>query len=164
MKRSAAVPLGFAGWRPQDDSESARITRRIAFRKSGRLDEEYIRNITILTDREDTTPDTSTVDECTFSDWPTDELSRWDGIIVDWENAGRSVGFYGGNPTVKAIQLIERNSLYLDEKPGEVQLGTPYVIDSVTECPGEFIGVNATQVPGIEIRTGPGESTQGDGA
>lgn len=161
LKRSAAGSLGFAGWAAQDESGSARVTRRMAFRKSGRLDEEYVRKIVLLTDRKKADPDRSEVAGCAFDDWPTDQLVLWEGIIVDWKNAGRSVGFYGGNPTVEATQLIERNNMYLDQKPTPMELGTPYIIDSVTDCPGEFVGVNAARIPGVEIQTGPGESTQG---
>ena len=57
--------------------------------------------------------------------------------------------------------MIERNDVYLDQKPTPVRLGTAYIIDSVTDCPGEFVGVNAARLPGIQIQTGPGESTQG---
>ena len=57
--------------------------------------------------------------------------------------------------------MIERNDVYLDQKPTPVRLGTAYIIDSVTDCPGEFVGVNAAKLPGIQIQTGPGESTQG---
>ena len=161
LKRSAVGSLGFAGWAAQDGSDSARITRRMTFRKSGRLDEEYVRKIVLLTDRKNENPDVSEVADCTFDDWPTDRLTLWEGIIVDWKNAGRSIGFYGGNPTVEATQLIERNDMYLDQKSTPVRLGTAYIIDSVTDCPGEFVGVNAVQLPGIQIETGPGESTQG---
>jgi hypothetical protein len=161
LKRSAVGSLGLAGWAAQDDSGSARITRRMAFRKSGRLDEEYVRKIVLLTDRKNENPDVSEVAGCAFDDWPTDRLTLWEGIIVDWKNAGRSVGFYGGNPTVEATQLIERNDMYLDQKSTPVRLGTPYIIDSVTDCPGQFVGVNAAQIPSIQIKTGPGESTQG---
>jgi hypothetical protein len=124
LKRSAVGSLGVAGWAAQDDPPTARITRRMAFRKSGRLDEEYVRKIVLLTDRKDENPDVSEVAGCEFDDWPTDRLTVWEGIVVDWQNAGRSVGFFGGNPTVEATQLIERNDVYLDQKPTPVRLGT----------------------------------------
>lgn len=153
LKRSAAVPLGVAGWTAQDESESARVTRRMAFRRTPKLGENYRRKILLLTDRTTRDPDVSEVEGCSFSDWPTDALTIWEGIVFDWKNAAGTVGFYGDNPTVKAQAKVKRNTIYVDEKDTPVPLGTAYIVGGVVDCPGEFVGVTPSQIPGVQIKT-----------
>lgn len=160
LKRSAAVPLGVAGWTAQDESESARVTRRVAFRRTPELGENYRRKILLLTDRTTRDPNVDAVEGCGFSDWPTDALTIWEGIVFDWKNAAGTVGFYGDDPTVKAQEMAKRNTIYVDEKANPVPLGTAYIVNGVEECPGEFVGVTATQIPGVQIKT-PSDETGG---
>lgn len=158
LKRSAAVPLGVAGWAAQDDSESARVTRRMAFRRTPKLGENYRRKILLLTDRTTRNPNVDAVEGCDFSDWPTDALTIWEGIVFDWKNVAGTVGFYGDNPTVKSQEKVDRNTIYVDEKPSPVPLGTAYIVDSVVDCPGEFVGVTTARIPGVQIKTPPGDT------
>ncbi|MFC4447644.1 hypothetical protein [Halorussus aquaticus] len=175
LKNSAVGAFGFTGWAVQDgdgqDGENGSgdrplYVRRMVFPFPERLDGDLRRKIIIMTDRKDTRPDSledvnvDAVDNCNFSgDWPPAELNVWEGIIVDWKNAGRMVGFYGGNPTVEATQLVERNTIFVENQPTNIPLGTPFIVDTVDKCPGDLVGVEATKVPGIEVQTGPGEST-----
>ncbi|UPV75071.1 hypothetical protein M0R89_03140 [Halorussus limi] len=140
--------------------------RRMVFPYPERLGGNIRQKIIIMTDRKDTRPDQlkgvdqSDIDECNFAEnWPPENINVWEGIIVDWRNAGRMVGFYGQNPTVRATQLVERNTIFVEGQPTEVPLGTPYIVSRVHQCPDDLLGVEAVKVPGIEVKTGPGVST-----
>lgn len=165
LKQSALVPLGFAGWTAQDEPERARATRRMALKYPDRLDGGPRRKIVLLTDRTNDDPDVSEVDACGFSNWPPDRLTIWEGIIVDWENAAADFSFSvsRGLPTVRANRLVEREKIFVDEQETPVELGTAYIVSGVEECPGEYQGLTATQLPGVDIKTGPGVSTGEDG-
>lgn len=159
LKKSAVGSFGFAGWAAQGEPERARSTRRIAFEEPERLSDNWRQRILLLTDRTNDDPDVSDVDNCEFSNWPPDRLTIWEGIIVDVRDIGDVAGFFGANPTVRAEKLVERNRIFVDEQRTPVELGTPFVISGVVDCPGEYLGVTATQIPGINIKTGPGVST-----
>jgi hypothetical protein len=158
LKRSAVGAFGFAGGVGQDEPERARYTRRMALRYPERLEGGPRRKIVLLTDRTNDDPDVSEVDGCGFSNWPPDRLTIWEGIIVDWENAAGDLGFSfpvsGSQPTVRANRLVERDKIFLDEQETPVPLGTPFIVNGVEECPGEYRGLTATQIPGIDIKTG----------
>lgn len=165
LKQSAVGAFGFAGWVAQDEPEQARYTRRMVFPFPERLGENLRQKIIIATDRKDQRPDElkgvdeNEVDACNFSDWPPETMSIWEGIIVDWKNALGTVGFYASNPTVRATQLVERNTIFVDEQSDPVPLGTPFIVNGLVDCPGDLQGVTATKIPGINIKTGPGEGT-----
>ncbi|NEU55804.1 hypothetical protein [Halorussus sp. MSC15.2] len=184
LKNSAVGAFGFAGWAARDGQdgdgqggdgqggdgqgggERPLYVRRMVFPYPERLGGDLRQKIIIMTDRKDTRPDSledvnvDAVDNCNFSgQWPPEQLNVWEGIIVDWANAGRMVGFFGGNPTVEATQLVERNSIFVENQPTNIPLGTTFIVNSVDKCPGDLVGVEATKVPGIEIQTGPGVST-----
>ncbi|MFC4449633.1 hypothetical protein [Halorussus aquaticus] len=171
LRKSAVAPIGVAGWAAQDEPERSRYTRRMALRYPERLGDEIRRKIVLLTDRTDDDPDVSEVDTCGFSNWPPERLTVWEGILVEWEpladavvnfaDVGELGGFFGANPEVRAEQLVERERIFVDEQDTPVDLGTPYIVNGIQECPGEFLGLTATQLPGIDIRTGPGVSTDG---
>jgi hypothetical protein len=161
LKRGATSAFGIAGWTAQDDPERARYARRMAFDYPERLGEDLRRKIILLTDKTNDDPDVSEVDSCAFANWPTDELTIWEGIIVEWE--GPVDGFFGRNPNVRAQQLVQRKQIFVDEKDTPPELGTPYIISGLVDCQTGFAGVRATQIPGIDIKTGPDVST-GDGA
>ena len=140
--------------------------RRMVFPYPERLGGNLRQKIIIVTDRKDTRPDQlqgvdqNEVDQCNFGPgWPPENLNVWEGIIVDWRNVGRFTGFYGGNPTVRATQLIERNTIFVEGQPTDIPLGTPFVVSRLHQCPGDLVGVEAKKVPGIEVKTGPGVST-----
>lgn len=147
----------------QDEPERSRYTRRVALPYPERLDGGPVRKILLLTDRTDDDPDVSEVDACGFSNWPTEALTVWEGIVVDWENAVGDLGFgtSRGTPTVRANRLVEIETIYVDEQATPVELGTAYIVNGVVDCPGEFRGLTAEQLPGVQIRTGPGVSTEG---
>jgi len=144
--------------------------RRMVLRYPDRLGGNVRQKLIIMTDRKDRTPDQirgvdeDAVAQCNFGDeWPPENLNVWKGILVNWKNAGRTVGFYSRNPTVRATQLVERDTILVDAQPSDIPLGTPFVISRTTRCPGGLLGVEAIQVPGIDVKTGPGVSTD-DGA
>lgn len=155
LKRSAALPLGVAGWNVQDGPDRGRYTRRMAFHRTPELGGGYPGKILLLTDRTTRNPDVSEVDGCGFADWPTDDLTIWEGIVFDVRNAAGTAGFYGDNPTVRAQTQVKRDAIYVDERRTPVPLGTTYIVNGVVECPGEFVGVTAEQIPGVRIRTPP---------
>lgn len=103
----------------------------------------------------------SEVDACAFSSWPPERLTIWEGIVVDWENAAGDFGFglMTGQPTIRANRLVEVDRIFVDEQDTPVELGTPYIVNGVLECPGEYRGLTATKIPDIE--TGPDVSTEG---
>ena len=184
-KSAAALPLGLAGvgkggaddgdglfaqdgpdGGDGDSGDRPLLVRRMVFPYPERLGGNLRRKIVLVTDRKDTRPDQlegvdqNEVGRCNFSgEWPPQNLNVWEGILVDWKNAGSMVGFYGSNPTVEATQLVERNTIFVEGQPSDVPLGTPFIVNSVDKCPGDLVGVETTKVPGIEIKTGPGEST-----
>ena len=140
--------------------------RRMVFPYPERLGRDIRQKLIIVTDRKDQRPDQlqgvdqNEVGQCNFgSGWPPANLNVWEGIIVDWRNAGRLTGFYGGNPTVRATQLVERNTIFVEGQPTDIPLGTPYIVSRVHQCPGDLVGVEARKVPGVEVKTGPGVST-----
>ncbi|UPW01148.1 hypothetical protein M0R88_03360 [Halorussus gelatinilyticus] len=148
------------------DPETSFYGRRMVFPYPERLNADLRQQIIIMTDQKDQRPDQlkgvdqNEVDQCNFGEeWPPQNLNVWEGIIVDWKNAGRTIGFYGRNPTVEATQLVERNTIFVDALPTDIPLGTPFVVSRTDRCPGDLIGVEAIKVPGIEVQTGPGEST-----
>ena len=148
------------------EGERPFYVRRMVFPYPERLDGNLRQKIIIMTDRKDTRPDSlqgvnvDAVDNCNFSGgWPPEQLNVWEGIIVDWKNAGRMAGFFGANPTVRAEQLVERNTIFVEEQPTDIPLGTTFVVSSVDKCPGDLVGVEARKIPGVRIITGPGEST-----
>lgn len=169
LKKSALAPVGVAGWATQDEPSRARYTRRMALQYPERLGDEIRRKIVLLTDRTDEDPDVSEVETCGFSNWPPDELTLWEGLLVEWEPLADAAvnfedivelgGFFGANPNVRAQQLVERQKIFVDEQETPVDLGTPYIVNGIQECPGEYLGLTATQIPGIDIKTGPGVST-----
>lgn len=184
LKKSAVTPIGAAGLlaqnggllaqdsdqsaqdgdqRSQDEPSVARTTRRIALDYPERLEGDPRRKILLMTDRVDDDPDVSEVEGCAFSDWPTDNLGIWEGIIVDWQNEAGDYqfGFYGGTPTITADKLVELDTIYVDEQDTPVPLGTPFIVNRIEECPDEWVGMTATQLPSIDIKTGPGVSTDG---
>ena len=163
LKRSAAGAFGLAGWgvrERQDDGAQNRYTRRMAFEEPDRLSDDWRQRPLLLTDRTDEDPDVSEVADCAFGDWPTENLTIWEGIVVDVKNIEDVRRFLGASPTVRAEKLVERDRMYLDERDTPVQLGTPFVVDGVVECPGAYLGVTATQIPGLRIKTGSGVSTE----
>lgn len=164
LKKSGILTLGFAGWARQDEPQRARSTRRIALKYPERLDGGPRRKIILLTDRTKDDPDVSEVDTCEFSNWPPDNLTVWEGIIVDWESATADFGFSlaRGKPTIRANRLIKLEKIYVDEQETPVPLGTPYIVSGVEKCPGEFQGLTATQIPGINIKTGQSRSARGE--
>lgn len=156
LKESAVVSLGLAGWLEQDEPERARYARRMALRYPDRLDGGPRRKILLLTDRTNDDPDVSEVSACNFTNWPPDELTIWEGIVVDWENAAGDFGFSiaRGRPTVRANRLVKREKIYVDEQESPVELGTSYIVSGVERCPGEYRGLRVTQIPRINIKTG----------
>ncbi len=156
-------PLGLAGWFAQDEPDRSRSTRRLALRYPERLDGGPRGKILLLTDRTNDDPDASEVDGCALSNWPPDRLTVWEGILVDWTNAAGDLGASSvrGLPAVRANRLVERNTIFVDEQRTPVELGTAYIVDGVASCPGEYRGLTATQLPGVQIRTGQGVSTSG---
>jgi hypothetical protein len=163
LKKSAAVPLGLTGWLAQDEPDRPRSTRRMALRYPDRLDGGPRGKIVLLTDRTDDDPEVTEVAGCGFANWPPDRLTVWEGIVVDWANAAGDFGFGAvrGEPTVRANRLVERETIFVDEQGTPVELGTAFVVSGVSECPGAYQGLTATQLPGVQIRTGPGVSTSG---
>lgn len=171
LKKSAVAPVGATGLLAQDgdsttqdgEPSAARVTRRIALDYPERLEGGPRQKILLMTDRVDDNPDVSEVDGCAFSDWPPEEVGVWEGIIVDWQNEAGDFqfGFFGGNPTVTADRLVELDTIYVDEQDTPVPLGTPFIVNRILECPNEWVGLNATQLPGIDIQTPPGVSTDG---
>lgn len=170
LKKSALVPAGATGWFAQDEPERPRYTRRMALQyPEQRLPGEIRRKILLLTDRTDDDPDVSEVETCGFSNWPPERLTIWEGILVEWEPLADAVvnfedvvelgGFFGANPNVRAEQLVERQKIFVDEQETPVGLGTPYIVNGVQECPGDYLGLTATRIRGIDIRTGSGVST-----
>ena len=165
LKRSAVGAFGFAGFvardepsTAQDEPSRARYTRRMAFNYPERLDASLVRKILLLTDRTNENPDVSEVSDCEFSNWPPKRLTLWEGIIVEWEGAPQ--GLFGATtPEVRAQQLVERKQIYVDEQDTPPELGTPYIVTRLETCPGDTAGVTATQIPGVNIETGPGVST-----
>jgi len=163
----AATGVGASAQDPdattQDEPERARYTRRIALPYPERLDGGPVRKILLLTDRTNDDPDVSEVDACGFSNWPTEDLTIWEGIVVDWENAVGDLGFgtTGGTPTVRANRLVEIETIFVDEQATPVGLGTAYIVNGVVDCPGEYRGLTAERLPGVQIQTGPGVSTEG---
>ena len=148
------------------EGERPFYVRRMVFPYPERLGGNLRQKIIIMTDRKDQRPDElrgvdqNEVGQCNFSGgWPPRNLNVWEGIIVDWQNAGRVAGFFGANPTVRAEQLVERNTIFVEGQPTDIPLGTPFIVSSVDRCPGDLVGVEARKVPGIEVQTGPGVST-----
>lgn len=86
-------------------------------------------------------------------------MSEWEAIIVDWKNTIQVFGSFTATPTVQAEQLVEISSLIAKPRPNPIPLGTPFIITGVQTCRGDFVGVTAEKVPGVQIATGPGEST-----
>ncbi len=155
----------------EDDQDGSFYGRRMVLRYPDRLGGDVRQKLIIMTDRKDRTPDqvrgmdADAVARCNFGDeWPPENLNVWEGILVDWKNAGRTVGFYGRNPTVRATQLVERDTIFVDAQPSDIPLGTPFVISRTNRCPGGLLGVEAIQVPGIDVKTGPGVSTDDGGS
>ncbi|WP_276298913.1 hypothetical protein [Halorussus lipolyticus] len=157
LKQSAVGAFGVGGVATQDEPNRFRATRRMAFDYPERLGDSLRQKIVLLTDKTDDDPDVSEIDTCEFSNWPPDELTIWEGILVEWD--GSVQGFFGTNPDVRAEQLVERKQIFVDEQDTPPELGTPYIISGLVECPEGFAGVTATQIPGIDIKTGPGVST-----
>lgn len=137
----------------QDEPSRPRYGRRLAFRYPERLNSQLRRKIVLMTDRTDDDPDVSEIDTCEFSNWPTDDINIWEGIIIEWD--GAIGGFFGTNPDVRAEQLVQRKKIFVDDQQTPIELGTPYVINSITTCPGDYVGVTAIKIPGIDIKTGP---------
>ncbi|MFC7082451.1 hypothetical protein [Halorussus caseinilyticus] len=159
LKRSAVGAFGLSGVAAQQEPNRFRSTRRIAFEEPSGLSDDWRQRIILLTDRTDDDPDVSEVDACAFSNWPTEKMTIWEGIVVDVKDLGDVAGFFGSNPTVRAEKLVERNRIFVDEQQTPVPLGTPLVVSGVVDCPEKYLGVLATQIPGIRIKTGPGVST-----
>ncbi|WP_135853830.1 hypothetical protein [Halorussus salinus] len=161
---------GQGGDTDEEDQDGSFYGRRMVLQYPDRLGGNVRQKLIIMTDRKDRTPDQiqgineEAVAQCNFGDeWPPENLNIWEGILVDWKNAGRTVGFYGRNPTVRATQLVERDTIFVDAQPSDIPLGTPFVISRTNRCPDGLLGVEAIKVPGIDVKTGPGVSTD-DGA
>lgn len=173
LKKSAVGAVGFTSWanrdvarakrdataKRQDEREQYRYTRRMAFEEPDVLSDDWRDWILLLTGPTDDAPEVSDVAACEFSDWPPDQLAVRDGLLVDVENIRKVTGFFRTNPDVRAEQLVERNRVFVDQQRTPVPLGTPFVVNDVVDCPGEYLGVTAIQLPGIDIKTGPGVST-----
>lgn len=159
--KSAVGSVGFAGVTLQDEPSRPRYTRRIALDYPERLEGGPRRKILLMTDRTNENPDVSEVEGCRFSNWPPEQLTIWEGIVVDWENAAGDFGpgSQSGSPTVRANRLVEIDRIFVDEQDTPVPLGTPYIVNGVQECPGEFRGLTVTKLPGINVETEPGVST-----
>lgn len=176
LKRSAVGSFGFGGltaldgWNRQDgdDGNGPGYVRRIAFPYPEQLDGDLVRKLFLMTDRKEVDPQTledanlDAARSCDFVDWPPDDFNVWEGIIVEWSTPGEALGgFFGVNPDVRAQQLIEQNTVFVEDRESDVPLGTPFIINNVVECPDDYVGVTATQLPGVDIKTGPGVSTGG---
>ncbi|WP_137284796.1 hypothetical protein [Halorussus salinisoli] len=159
LKQSAVGAFGFGGVAAQQEPDRYRSTRRIAFEEPDRLSDDWRQRPLLLTDRTNDDPDVSDVDGCAFSNWPPEKMTIWEGIVVDVKDIDDVAGFFGADPTVRAEKLVERKRIFVDEQRTPVPLGTTFVISGVVDCPGEYLGVTATQIPGIRIKTGPGVST-----
>ncbi|MFC4553045.1 MULTISPECIES: hypothetical protein [Halorussus] len=127
---------------------------------------DLVQKLIIMTDRKDTRPDQlgdvqqENLNGCQFSgDWPPQNFNVWEGIVVDWRNALGSAGFFGANPRVRATELVERNTIFVEPQPQDIPLGTTFIVNNAIDCPGDLVGVTARKVPGVRIVTGPGEST-----
>lgn len=124
---------------------------------------DLLQKIILVTDRKDVYPDELDIKEddvinC-ISGWSEAELSEWEAIIVDWKNTVQIFGSFTATPTVQAKQLVEISSLIARPRPNPIPLGTPFIITGVQTCQGDFVGVTAEKIPGVQIATGPGEST-----
>jgi len=164
LRRSAAASLGLAGLAgtagAQDEPDRARLTRRMAFEEPATLSDDFVRRIVLLTDRmEDEDPNMSEVTECAFANWPPDELGLWEGLVIEWRNRGFGE-LVTDPPEVRAEKMVELR-IVVDEQDSPVELGTPFIVGGRVECPEGFVGVNANEIPGINIKTGPDVSTQG---
>lgn len=160
LKQSAGAvgAFGVGGFALQDEPEQALAVRRMAFNYPERLNADLRRKIILLTDKTSENPDVSEVENCEFTEWPPERLTLWEGIIVEYE--GALGGFFGFNPNVDAQQLVERKQIYVDQQDTPPELGTPYIISGLVGCPGDTAGVTATQIPGVDIQTGPDVSTR----
>lgn len=185
LKHSAVGALGLAGFGARQDGgggddgggddSQALVSRRFAFnyperlgqRGSGNPVNDLPQKILLVTDRKDEAPDQANIDADAVAgcidDWSAGELQEWEAIIVEWRNpASAFVG--GGVPKrVRATQLVEVDSVVTNPREDPIELGTPFIIRSAQDCPGDIVGVTASQIPGVKISTGPGVSTgEGD--
>jgi hypothetical protein len=163
LRRSAVASLGLAGFAgvagAQDEPDSARLTRRMAFEEPATLSDDYVRRVILLTDRMEPDPDMPPIAECAFENWPPDELGLWEGLVIEWQNQGFGE-LLTDNKRVRAEKMVELR-IVVDEQDSPVELGTPFIVGGRVECPEGYVGVNANEVPGLRIKTGPGVSTQG---
>lgn len=159
LKQSAVGPLGLAALAAQDEPSRARVNRRMAFREPASLSDDYVRRVILLTDRHRESPDMAGVADCAFSNWPPDRLTLWEGLIVEWQNRGFGE-ILTADPEVRAERLVETR-IVVDEQETPIELGTPFIVGERIECPGEYVGVNASEVPGLRIKTPPSVDTDG---
>lgn len=181
LRKAAAATVGLGGLggvaaanRQDGDDGQPLISRRFVMQYPDRLDaqqegqaaanraSDLVGKIILVTDRQDKYPDQLDIDEDRVADcidgWAADELEEWEAIVVDWRNASQFIG--GGVPErVRATQLVELSSLVANPRPDPIPLGTPFLVGAAQECPGDLVGVTASQVPGLRIVTGPGVST-----
>ena len=132
----------------------------MAFPRVEALSDEYVGRIVLLTDRTNEEPDRSAVADCSFSSWPPDDITLWEGIVVEWRNRGGTDILTGG-PQVRAERLAQRQRIFVPDGAVSIELGTPFIINAKVDCPGEFVGVTATRVPGIRIITRGEEDIEG---
>ncbi|WP_227353772.1 hypothetical protein [Haladaptatus salinisoli] len=158
--RLAGSSVGLAGIAGSGTAQRLnRTNRRMVFRDTPKLSDAYLNRIVLVTERSDARdPNVPPVGRCGFGDpWPPENVDVYQGIIVEWRNED-TAGFFGTNPTVRAQKLVRRE-LYVERRETPVELGTTFVIGNVVRCPSELVGVEANQIPGIRIRTGPGNES-----
>lgn len=171
LKRSAAGSIGVAGLGARrrqagDEGDRQPYVRRMAFPDPERLGGELRDKIFLMTDRKEVDPQSladanlDAAKACGFDDWPPDRLNVWEGIVVEWARPVDAIrGFFGLNRDVRAQQLVEQNTVFVEDREADIPLGTPFIVSNVVDCPDDYVGVTAVQLPGVDIRTGPGVGT-----
>lgn len=160
LRTIGVAPVGFAATAAQDEPSRPRVTRRMAFEEPAKLSDDYVRRVVLLTDRmPDEQPDMPALRECSFSNWPPDELLVWEGLVIEWQNEGFGE-ILTGNAQVRAERMAELR-IVVDEQEEPVELGTPFIVNNRIECPEGYVGVTASEVPGLRITTPPDLDVEG---
>lgn len=154
--RRAGSSLGLVGAVGVGSADQLnRLNRRMVFEDPPELSEEYLNRIVIVTDKSEPDTNVPSVGECGFGDpWPPEGVDVFQGLVVEWRNRD-TARFLGTDRRVQAQKLVRRD-LYVERRDPPVEIGTPFIIGNVVQCPNGLVGVEASHVPGIRIETGSG--------
>lgn len=168
LKRSAGITAslsaGFAvqdgggtsGDQGDDDGDQYRYRRRMAFRRADELSGDYRNRIILVTDptKETEVQVPDRLADCQFDSetWRPDNVAQYQGLVIEWESSG-SITVVGDQP-VNPEAAVNRE-LFVQGTNPPIEPGTPFIIGTTIDCPGDYVGVLANRIPAVRFENFP---------